>query len=351
MKSREALISAQERNPGKPVPLRLSVPITTWQKHRQPLLDLILEYSDVTDSGFGPGDKPWERDQPRGYSVGETYTDLWGCQLRNVHEGVDGLIVTHPLDDWSKLDAYQVPDTLHYTDMGEPRDWNGIAGTFAQIIEQGGFPGGTMARFLYQRLHMLRGYENFFADIAEDSPNLHRLADMITDANMRIIEKYLDLGAVFFSFGDHLGMQDRFPMSAEAWERVFLPRYGRMFRRIRQAGGRSSFYSDGHTMPIWEGFIEAGVTALRVQANCNRIEDIAGLLKGRVNITYDMDRQYLLPRGTPGEIDENIRNAVETLGSPDGGLAICARIELDTPLENLRSLLESMRRHRGKWVA
>jgi len=312
-------------------------------------LDLVLEYADVTDTGIRPHDAPWEG-EVRGYRLGETYTDLWGCVLKNVHDGVDGIIVTHPLDDWNKLESYQAPDTLNYLDNGDPRDWQQIAESCARTIKNGGFPGGGLSRFLYQRLHMLRGFENLFADIGEDHPNLHRLADLITDANLRVIDKYLGLGAVFFSLGDHFGMQDRFPMSPAAWDRVFQPRYERMFQRIRQAGGRIRFYSDGHTVPIWEKFVRAGVTSMRVQANTNAIEDMVKLLKGRVAITYDMDRQYLLPRGTPEEIEENIRRAIETLGSPDGGLAVNARVEMDMPLENVRAVLESMRRYRAMWL-
>lgn len=350
MKSREQMLLEIERNPGKPTPLTLSLPVGTWQKRGKPLLDLVLEYPDVTDTGLGPDDRPWEK-HLRGYSLGETYTDIWGCVLKNVHEGVDGLIVTHPLTDWSKLDTYQMPDVLNYKDNGDVRDWKQIEGSFARIIKEGGFPGGGLTRFLYQRLHMLRGYENFFADIAEDNPNLHRLANMITDANMRVVEKHIELGAMFFNFGDHIGMQDRFPMSPRAWDRVFQPRYERMFQRIRQAGGRVRFYSDGHMAPVWEKLISAGVTAMRVQANVNPLEDMVRLLKGRVAITYDMDRQRLLPRGAAEELEENIRTAIETLGAPDGGLTICARVEMDMPLENLRAVLEAMRKYRETWAA
>ena len=63
-----------------------------------------------------------------------------------------------------------------------------------------------------------------------------------------------------------------------------------------------------------------------------------------------MDRQNLLPRCTPEAFDENIRNAVDTLGSPDGGLMKGARIEIDTPLDNGRSVLEAMHKHWNMWV-
>ena len=350
MASREDILWQIEHHPGKPVPLGLSLPVGTWRKRGKPLLDLALEYPDVTTTGLGPDDKPWEA-HVRGYSLGETYTDIWGCVLKNVHNGVDGLIVTHPLEDWSRLDSYEIPDVLNHKDNGDARDWKQIEGRFARILKEGGYPGGSLARFLYQRLHMLRGYDNFFADIGEDHPNLHRLGDMITDANMCVIERYLELGAVFFSFGDHIGMQDRFPMSPRAWDRVFQPRYERMFQRIREAGGRCRFYSDGHMVPVWEKLISAGVTALRVQANTNPLDDMVRLLRGRVAITYDMDRQHLLPRGTRDEIEADIRTAVETLGSPEGGLSINARVESDMPLESVRAVLDAMRKYRGIWTA
>ena len=347
MEKDRSLATDRGTNLGKSVPCALSLPIGTWKKHKKTLLDLVLEYTDIIDTGFGPEDKPWEQ-EVRGYHLGETYTDPWGCVLKNVHEGVDGLIVGHPLADWSKLDSYQMPDTIKYTDSGEQRDWKQIEKDFARGRKAGDPLGWTLIRCLYQRLHMQRGYENFFMDIGEDHPKLHRLADMITDANMRMIDKMLGLGATFFTFSDHIGMQDRFPLSPQAWNRVFQPRYERMFQRVRQAGGRVSFYSDGHMVPVWEKLIRAGVTDFRVQANTNRIEDMVRLLKGRTMITYDMDRQYLLRKGSAEEIEKDICRAVKTLGSPDGGLGICARIELDVPLENVRAVLEAMRKYCGR---
>lgn len=339
-----------EWKPGQPVPLILSLPLGTWQKHKQALLDLLMEFEDVAGWHSGPTDRPWER-QALGWSAGDTYEDIWGCRIKNVHDGLDGLVVGHPLSDWTALETYRAPDIVRFTDEGDERDWEATRRSFDQLGGQGLYPMVTLRRCFYQRLHTLRGYENFFVDVADDTPSLHRLADMIVEANLRLIDKYLEMGVRCFSFSDHIGLQDRFPMSLAAWDRVLQPRYERMFQPVRRAGGRVSFYSDGHMVPVWDRLIRAGATKLRVQENTNPLEDMIRLLKGRVAITYDMDRQRLLPRGTCVEIEAKIRLAVETLGSPEGGLALCAGIYPDTPLANLRAVMETMRKHRNRWLA
>ena len=339
-----------EWRPGEPVPLILSLPLGTWKQHRQALLDVLMEFEDVAGWHSAPEPRPWERES-LGWNLGDTYKDAWGCQIRNAHDGLDGLVVGHPLSDWSAFSNYRVPDIVQFTDEGEERDWDAVKRSFDLIRAEGRSPMVTIRRCFYQRLHTLRGYENFFVDVAQDDANLHRLADMIVEANLCLIDRYLELGARSVSFSDHIGMQDRFPMGLEAWDRVFQPRYERMFAPVRNAGGRVSFYSDGHMVPVWDRLIRAGATKLRVQENTNPLDDMVRLLKGRVAITYDLDRQELLPRGAGHEIDDKIRVAIETLGSPAGGLAVCAGIYPDTPLVNLRAVLAALRLHRDRWLA
>ena len=64
-----------------------------------------------------------------------------------------------------------------------------------------------------------------------------------------------------------------------------------MFQPVRRLGGRVSFYSDGHMVPVWDRLIRAGATKLRIQANTNALDDMVRLLQGRVAVTYDLDRQ------------------------------------------------------------
>lgn len=51
----------------------------------------------------------------------------------------------------------------------------------------------------------------------------------------------------------------------------------------------------------------------------------------------DLDRQ-MFPFCTPEDIDEHVREVVEKLGSPAGGLMLTAECGPDVPLENIEAI-------------
>ena len=64
-----------------------------------------------------------------------------------------------------------------------------------------------------------------------------------------------------------------------------------------------------------------------------RWKGLAAACKGKVCVDLDLDRQQF-PFWKPDDIDRHVREAVETLGSPEGGLWLKAKIGDDVPLEN-----------------
>ena len=70
------------------------------------------------------------------------------------------------------------------------------------------------------------------------------------------------------------------------------------------------------------------------------------MAKGKVCLDLDLDRQ-LFPFCTPQEIDDHVRQAVETLGSPEGGLWLRAEIGFDVPLENIDAICAALVKYRS----
>ena len=63
--------------------------------------------------------------------------------------------------------------------------------------------------------------------------------------------------------------------------------------------------------------------------------------KGRVCLDLDLDRQQF-PFWCPAEIEAHIREAVEVLGSPQGGLWLTAEIGDDVPLANVEAICAAL---------
>jgi len=73
-----------------------------------------------------------------------------------------------------------------------------------------------------------------------------------------------------------------------------------------------------------------------------RLENLARECKGKVCVLLDLDRQ-LFPFCKPEDLDGHVREAVEALGLPEGGLMLHAECADDVPLENIEASVSRWR--------
>ena len=66
----------------------------------------------------------------------------------------------------------------------------------------------------------------------------------------------------------------------------------------------------------------------------------------KICVNLDLDRQ-LFPFCTPADIDAHVREVVEKLGSPRGGLWLTAECAPDVPLENIEAICCALEKYRG----
>ena len=165
---------------------------------------------------------------------------------------------------------------------------------------------------------------------------------MVLEFNRGMVERYLALGVDVLNFGDDLGMQERLTISPAAWRRYVKPAYAELFGMCRRAGAHVYLHSDGYIVDIMPDLLECGVTMLNPQDLCNGVETIRRELKGKVCIDLDIDRQTVVPRGTPAQVEDHIRRCVEALGSSAGGLMLTCGLYEGTPLENIEAVFRGM---------
>jgi len=98
---------------------------------------------------------------------------------------------------------------------------------------------------------------------------------------------------------------------------------------------------------------EVGVNVLNPQFSCHRLESLAETAKGRLCVSSDVDRQYILPRGTPAEVDSYVKKVVELFGrGNNGGLIGRGEVSIDTPLENIEAMYQAFRKYgEYQWTA
>jgi uroporphyrinogen decarboxylase len=114
-----------------------------------------------------------------------------------------------------------------------------------------------------------------------------------------------------------------------------------MFDRVRAAGMDVWFHTDGHVNDILGDLIETGVNVVNCQVAAMGHEWIRGNARGKVAFRTDIDRQFILPFGTPAQVKEEVQRTFEACGTAEGGIVACGEIGPDVPLENVRALYEA----------
>ena len=331
------------------IPMTVSISGASWNQLREDLEDVLLRHSWMFP-GFEKGKRDYDNWDPGpAHRAGERFTDAWGCIWQSAIDGIEGVVVEHPLADWDALDTWRPPDPLVTGDRG-PVDWNAVRKRVAHakqtgVLTSGGLPHG----FLFMRLTYLRGFENMMIDMATDHPRLQELVDLLVEHNLTIIQQWVDMGIDLIELGEDLGAQTSSIISPATFARWIRPGYKKLIAPCAAKGMLVALHSDGHILELMDELKIAGVNISNPQDLCNGIDNLAREVKGRFCLRLDIDRQTVVPFGTRQEIRELIEEEVRKLGSPQGGLEMICGIYPPTPAENVDALLEAMRDFRTYW--
>jgi uroporphyrinogen decarboxylase len=133
------------------------------------------------------------------------------------------------------------------------------------------------------------------------------------------------------------------PLLSPAWfSRHYFPRMARLMAAYHIRGIKVLFHSDGNLNSILGGLVDAGIDGL------NPIEVLAGMDVGDLHRRYPrlflaggIDVSQLLPYGSPQQVKEAVRRALEAGG---GRVLVGSSTELNdqVPLANYLALRETV---------
>ncbi len=265
--------------------------------------------------------------------------DEFGTVWRVEWMGVCGIPVAWPIEELDCYPEYHWPEDF----PAGPPAGRQYSGHMCGFNDRWYARGAWITYF--EQLQQLRGMENLMLDLASEPAMLERLLDDLLAFNLRWIEKWNRLEYDGLHFGDDWGGQHGLLVRPEMWRRVFKPRYAAMFAPVREAGRHVWFHSDGYVSEILGDLIEIGVDVINVQAAILGLDWIARNLRGGVAFRTDIDRQRILPFGSPVEVREEVQRTFEACGTARGGLIACGEIGPDVPLENIRAMYEAFREY------
>ena len=322
-------------------PCTVSIMPATWMKYREDIEEIVLAHPRVFP-GYTKGSRDFDYNPNPLYQPG-FHTDCWGCVWENIEKGLDGMVVEHPLENWSALESWKPPDPLTDGMFGPRPSWDEVekqmeeAKAAGRVAQGWPLPHG----FFYMLLYYLRGFDNFMMDMATQDPRLEKLIDIIETYNVTVISKYMDCGAEMIYVGEDLGLQKSLPISPDMWRKFIKPSYEKMLGQCRDRNIPVRLHSDGNILEIIPDLIDVGVCLLNPQIRANGLEGLVETARGKVALDQDLDRQ-LFPFATPSEIEDHIGEVHEGLYDPRGGLLLHAECEPDVPLENVDAICTAL---------
>ena len=280
-----------------------------------------------------------------GHAVVENHRffDEFGVEWEEAIDGIRGVVQNHPLADFSKIRAYQMPALPDFNLEGD-REWEKNAKA-AGNLTCAGLPHGHMIL----RLTDLCGYENVLMGMMDGADDLKLLIRKIEEHSMAHVAHWSKVGFDMISFPEDLGMQVGPMISPGLFREYIKPSYTRMMKPARESGAIIHMHSDGDIRTLADDLIDGGVDILNLQDLVNGIDWIRDRFAGRTCVELDIDRQKVTVFGTPSEVDALIREEVEKLSSPAGGLMMIFGWYAGTPLENIRALMDAMEKYMFYW--
>ena len=179
---------------------------------------------------------------------------------------------------------------------------------------------------LWQRMFYLHGYRATLEDLLLEPERCVQLRDMILDVMLRRVERLCQLPALDgIHFRDDWGTQQALMIRPQLWRAFFKPAYARLFGLARDAGKHVWFHSDGAIGAIIPDLVEIGVQVLNPQVDLVGRDRLRALCGPQTCIQADIDRQYVLPYGTPEEVRAAVRTDLAALGTPPAATSGAAR--------------------------
>ncbi|MBN2883752.1 MAG: hypothetical protein JXN10_09500 [Clostridia bacterium] len=254
-------------------------------------------------------------------------------------DGRGARVVYHPLEKgYQLLDSYVMPEAGN-------KDWFVTARRyFEEDMEK--FRVGTVWFTLFERLWMLRGFNNMLMDPYLDEMNFFSLQESVIEFNLRQIDVWSDIKVDAVYFSDDWGSQRSLLINPDDWRKYYKHAYKKMFEKIRKNKMKVFMHLCGNVTEIIPDLIEIGLNVLNpVQPQAMDINELSQKFGGQLCFYGGIDVQGTLIHGSRDDIRKEIYRLVDLFGKFNGGY-ICSTshsIMPETPLDNVISMLEAVK--------
>jgi uroporphyrinogen decarboxylase len=278
-----------------------------------------------------------------------TYQDEWGVVRTMPPDGYYYDMIRSPLaeeDTLAAIDRFPWPDPLN------PGRFRGLGEKARQLHEETDYAVVVdLNCSFFLRCCELRGWENFYLDLAGNPEFAGALMDRFLDFRLAVAERALrEVGEhvdIVMVTSDDLAGTDSLLISPAIYRALIKPRQKRTFDFFRaRTGAKLYYHTDGAMVPLLADLIELGVEVFNpVQVSAAEMGDTKRLkaeFGDKLTFWGAIDTHRALPYGSPEDVREEVRRRIADLG-PGGGYVVCPvhNIQPEVPPENIVAMYDA----------
>jgi len=190
----------------------------------------------------------------------------------------------------------------------------------------------------------LMGLEVFCTAIKRDADLVARMYETVGAAQYRILDIVTDFDCVGgVRFADDLAYAEGLMVSPAHLRQHFFPWFKACIELVHKKGKVFLFHSDGDVRLVLEDIIAAGADALHpIEPKAMDIVELKRTVGHRIALCGNIDLAYTLTRGTPAEVEAEVRERIRHV-APGGGYVLGSANSVPeyVPLENFNAMREA----------
>jgi uroporphyrinogen decarboxylase len=259
----------------------------------------------------------------------EAYTERYWAEM---HKGV---ITTK--EEFAEFD-WPDPDNLDFSVLDE----------VAPLLPDG-MKISVIIGKIFTGVWFMMGLETFMLACIDDPELIEMMYEKVIPLQLRAMEAAMKHPAVGMSFhADDLSGKNGPLVHPDHYRQYVFPAYKKMADMA--VDKPMVYHTDGKIDMIIEDLLATGIDGWHpVEKQAHDINEVKAQYGNRIALLGNIDLQYTLTKGTPEEVDAEVRERIRDLG-PGGGYCVSSGNSIPeyVPIENYAAMLEATYKY-GKY--
>ncbi len=204
--------------------------------------------------------------------------------------------------------------------------------------------------YIFAMVTRLMGFQNFCEKLIEDPDLVARVFERVGEFELRVFQHVVAMDAVGATHHpDDVAYASGPMVNPTVLRKHLWPWYREMCRLSRENGKPIIYHSDGNINRLLDDIVAAGFHALNpLEPKVMDIVQVKRDYGSRLALVGNIDLVYTLPRGTPEEVEAEVRQRIRDL-APGGGYVVASANSVPeyVPLANYNAMRAAVLKYGG----